>query len=94
MPGVYSYRPDVLGQLALHGFRPAPSTRPAFVQRYLNALYRYELRVLKSRLQTGIVPRHAYNAHIVELRRRYPLVSVPVSAWTIPGTPADDAPLC
>ncbi len=90
----YEYRPEVMAQLALHGVRPVPSTRPAFVQRYLNALYRYELRVLKSRLQAGIVPRHAYNARIIDLRRQYPLVSLPVSAWTIPGTPADDAPLC
>lgn len=91
---IFQYRPDVLAQLAGHGLRPTSATRPAFVQACLNALYRYELRQLKSRLNAGAFPRSAYTARIVSLRRKYPLVSIPVSAWTLPGAPADDAPLC
>lgn len=94
MTTIFQYRPDVLTQLAGHGLRPRPATRPAFVQACLNALYRYELRTLKSRLNAGAFPKSSYNERILSLRRTYPLISVPISAWTLPETPADDAPLC
>jgi hypothetical protein len=92
----FEYEPDVLAQLLAHGFRPLPHTRPALVFRCLGDLYRYELRRLKRRRAEGAIRAGAYAARVVDLRRRYPLVSVPVSRWTVPGTPADpeDVPLC
>ena len=92
----FQYRPEILAQLLLHGVRPQPHTRPAVVFRYLGSLYRYELRRLKQLREAGAFPPRDYGARVVDLRRRYPLVSVPVAHWTVPGTPSDpeDPPLC
>jgi len=49
----FHYRPDILVQLLAHGVRPAPRTRPAMVFRFLNDLYRYELRRLKDARVAG-----------------------------------------
>jgi hypothetical protein len=92
----FEYQPEILSQLLSHGVRPLPRTRPALVFHYLNELYRYELRRLKRMRQAGAVLHGDYGNRVVELRRRYPLVSVPVKYWTVPGTPPDpeDVPLC
>ena len=92
----FQYRPDILVQLLAHGVRPAPRTRPAMVFRFLNDLYRYELRRLRDARFAGRVAAAGYAARVLVLRQQYPLVSVPVQMWTVPGTPAepDDVPLC
>lgn len=92
----FHYQPDVLAQLRAHGVRPLPRTRPSLVFRYLNDLYRYELRRLRGLRGAGAIPHGEYAGRVVGLRRRYPLVSLPVRLWTAPGTPPDpdDAPLC
>ena len=95
-PMEFSYRPEILDQLLLHGVRPQPATRPAVVFAYLNELYRYELRCLRDRLRRGEFAQPEYFGKVVALRRKYPLVSVHPSAWTLPGTPAEspDVALC
>ncbi|MCX6552444.1 MAG: hypothetical protein NTY02_15810 [Acidobacteria bacterium] len=92
----FHYRPDVLEQLLMHGVRPSPTTRPAAVFRFVSDLYRVELRRLKDRRVNGTIAARDYAGQVVALRQRYPLVSVPVQLWTLPGTPAepDDIPLC
>ena len=92
----FEYQPDILAQLIEHGIRPAAGTRPALVFRFLNDLYRYELRRLKQRRAEKQIASQDYAARVVALRHRYPLVSVPVRFWTMPGTPPDpeDVPLC
>jgi hypothetical protein len=92
----YYYQPEILEQLLVHGVRPAPATRPAFVQSWLNDLYRYELRRLKSRLIAKEFAQADYATHVVALRQRYPLVAIPVHLWTVRGTPAEptNVPLC
>jgi len=92
----FQYQPEILAQLLTHGIRPLPGTRPALVFRHLGDLYRYELRRLKRMREAGLVPAAQYGKRVVDLRRRYPLVSVPVRQWTLPGTPPDpeDLPLC
>ena len=92
----FQYRPEILAQLLTHGVRPRPHTRPALVFRYLGELYRYELRRLKRLREDGAIPHREYSGRVVALRRRYPLVSVPVAHWTVPGTPPDpeEVPLC
>ena len=92
----FQYREDILAQLLAHGVRPSPQTRPALVFRFLNDLYRYELRRLKDARVAGLVAAGDYAPRVVALRRQYPLVSVPVQQWTMPGTPAEseDIPLC
>ncbi len=92
----YHYQPEILAQVLTHGIRPLPHTRPAHVFRFLGELYRYELRRLKRWREAGVIAHGDYGGRVVDLRRRYPLVSVPVGRWTRPGTAADpeDVPLC
>ena len=78
----YRYRPQVLEALAAHGVRPTPSTRPELVHEFVSDLYRFELRRLRARQVRGEIPRLEYSNHVVALRRRYLLVSVPLRHWT------------
>ena len=80
---VYTYRPAVLEALLGHGVRPLPTTPPSLLREYLNDLYRYELRQLRSRLIAGEFPKREYASRVIALRARYPLLSLPTSAWTI-----------
>jgi hypothetical protein len=92
----FQYRPEIVTQLLAHGVRPVARTRPGLVFRFVNDLYRYELRRLKDARVAGRIGAAEYAPRVVALRRQYPLVSVPVQRWTLPGTPAepDDIPLC
>lgn len=92
----FHYRPEILAQLALHGFRPLPATSPGFVHRCLSDLYRYELRRLRDRVRRREFPQAEYTGRVVDLRRHYVLVSLHPSTWTVPGTPGEppDLPLC
>jgi hypothetical protein len=83
----YRYRADVLDQLLEHGVRPLSTTPPALVHDFVSDLYRYELRRLKQRLARREFPQPEYFGRVVELRQKYPLVSVPLRFWTKPGTP-------
>ena len=77
------YHPLVHDALARHGVRPTPSTRPELVHDHVNDLYRYELRRLRGRLVRGDVAKPDYASLVVELRRKYLLVSVPLRHWTV-----------
>jgi hypothetical protein len=89
------YRADVMEALARHGVRPRPETPPALVRDFLNDLYRWELRRLRDRLLAREFPRREYARKVVEVRRRYPLLSRPIESWTEPepaaGTDAGEA---
>ena len=67
--------------LAGHGLAPGPQTRPEVVRDALSDLYRYEIRRLKRRLLAGEFPKADYLDHVIELRRQYWLLSVPVVRW-------------
>jgi hypothetical protein len=77
----HRYRPDVLAQLVVHGVNPKPSTPPELVRDFLNDLYRYELRRLRDRLVRREIAKPDYYAHVVEVRRRYPLLSRRLWEW-------------
>lgn len=77
----YRYRPEVLEQLLLHGVRPTADTPPDLVHDFVNDLYRYELRRLRHALVSGAIPRAGYYDRVVELRRKYPLVSIKPHLW-------------
>jgi hypothetical protein len=72
----FTYRPDILAQLAEHGVRPRATTRPELVHELISDLYRYEIRRMRQRLIRGEFVRSEYFDRIVQLRRRYPLVSL------------------
>ena len=73
---MFRYRSDVLAQLATHGIRPSETTPPDFVHELVSDLYRYELRRMRDRLLRREFARTEYFSRILELRRRYPLVSL------------------
>jgi hypothetical protein len=83
MTARFAYRPDILEALEGHGVRPRETTSPALVRDYVNDLYRYEIRRLKARLLRGEFPQAEYFGRVVLLRRRYPVLSVAVSQWTV-----------
>jgi hypothetical protein len=78
----FRYRPEVLGALAAHGVLPRPHTRPQLVRDYLNDLYRHELRLLRDRVLRRQLARADLSAQVIELRRRYTLLSLPLGQWT------------
>ncbi|RPJ81211.1 MAG: hypothetical protein EHM13_10800 [Acidobacteria bacterium] len=71
----------MLEQLLRHGVRPRLSTPPALVRALLNDLYRHELRVLRARLLRGEIAKPDYASHVIRLRERYALLSLPVRLW-------------
>ena len=73
---LYRYRPDVLEQLWRHGIQPTSSTKPELVHEFISDLYRFELRRLRDRLVRKEIPKIGYYDRVVELRRKYPLVSL------------------
>jgi hypothetical protein len=48
----------------------------------LNDLYRFEIRRLRDRCRAGEFAPRDLTTHVVELRRRYPLLSIPTERWT------------
>jgi hypothetical protein len=78
----YHYRPEVLEALARHGIRPLPDTPPLRIRDQLNDLYRYEIRRLKRRLLAGEFPQSEYIGHVLTLRGKYLLLSMPVGEWS------------
>ena len=77
----YTYRADVLEQLGRHGVHPTSSTRPELVHEFVSDLYRFEIRRLRARLVRGDIPKVGYADRVVELRRKYPLISVKPHQW-------------
>jgi hypothetical protein len=81
----------VLESLAEHGARPRDDTPPELLREFLNDLYRYELRRLRAALLAGAFPKPEYYGRVVELRRRYPLLSIKPGQWLASEAPAEDA---
>lgn len=77
----YRYRPEVLEQLASHGVCPTETTPPELVHDFVTDLYRYELRRLRDHLLRKEIPKPQYYARVVEVRRRYPLLSRKPWQW-------------
>ena len=77
----YLYHVEVLETLAGHGLAPSRHTPPGLVRGALSDLYRYEIRALRNSLLAGRVPKERYIDRVLELRRKYWLLSVPVERW-------------
>ena len=71
----------MLELLAAHGARPEDHTPPELLREFINDLYRYELRRLRAALLSGAFPKPEYYGRVVELRRRYPLLSIKTAQW-------------
>jgi hypothetical protein len=77
----FEYAPEALDILAGHGLRPGPDTPPRIVREGLSDLYRYEIRRLKQCLLAGEFPKADYIDRVIDLRRRYWLLSIPIERW-------------
>jgi hypothetical protein len=73
---MYCYRPEILEQLERHGIKPTLSTPPERVHEFVSDLYRYELRRLRDRLVRQDIQKEGYFDRVVDLRRKYPIVSL------------------
>jgi hypothetical protein len=78
---VPNLKPEVLEELARHGLRPRADTRLALLREQINDLYRVEIRKLRDRCRAGEFPTTALAPRVVELRKRYLLLSIPVEQW-------------
>lgn len=76
-----SLKPEVLEALAEHGLRPGPDTPIALLREQINDLYRHEIRQLRDRCRAGEFTTRELPARVVELRKRYLLLSIPIERW-------------
>ena len=79
---IFKYREWVLEQLLSHGILPDADTPPAVIHEYINGLYLYEIRRTKYQMLAGEFPKALYSDRILELRNRYPVLSLPLQFWT------------
>ena len=79
----YQYHAKVLDELARHGLKPRPDTSPDRLRDAVRDLYKYEIRRLRTELLAGRIVRKNYASHVIALRRRYWLLSVPVHLWLV-----------
>jgi hypothetical protein len=79
----FRYHDEILDTLAGHGLAPSAETPPALVRSALSDLYRYEIRALRDSLLAGRVPKARYIDHVIALRRKYWLLSLPTERWTL-----------
>lgn len=78
---IYRYRHEVLVQLLNHGVLPVPTTPPELVHEFVSDLYRFEIRRLRNRLVRREIPKEGYADRVIELRRKYPLISLKPDQW-------------
>jgi hypothetical protein len=79
----FTYHQRVLDELARHGLVPLPATSPAQLRDAVRDLYKHEIKALRERLLAGRIERRHYATHVVELRNRYSLLSLPTELWTV-----------
>lgn len=87
----FIYAPPVLDELARHGLRPLPSTPPQQLRDAVLDLYKYEIKRLRTELLARRIQKTDYAGHVIALRKRYPLLSVPLELWgeRSPGSRVD-----
>ena len=77
----YKYRDSVLDELSRHGIIPRSDTPPELVHEFVNDLYVHEIRRLREQMRAGLIRKDDYANRIDELRKRYPVLSLPVGYW-------------
>ncbi len=77
----FHYRPEIVAELATHGLAPRPDTTPERLREQVSDLYRIEIRKLRDRCRAGDFSTRELPGRVVELRKRYVLLSIPTSRW-------------
>jgi hypothetical protein len=79
--GPWIYPPEFMTALAALGVAPTPRTPPSLARGAVDELYKYELRRLRDRLRTHQVERRDYTSRVIDLRRKYWVLTLPLAAW-------------
>jgi hypothetical protein len=79
---MFEYKQEILAELARHGMRPKVTSHPEFVRTAVRDLYLYEIRTLRDRCRAGEFATRDLAAKVVELRKKYPILSIPIYKWT------------
>lgn len=79
--GMFNYDPELLEALSRLGIVPLPHTQPSKARELVNDLYRYELRRLRERLVRQEIPKAGYADRVIQLRKRYWMLSLPLQLW-------------
>lgn len=74
---------EILDELARHGLAPRAGTRHELLREQINDLYRIEIRQLRDRCRAGEFTIRELPGQVVELRKRYRLLSIPLAQWTV-----------
>ena len=69
------------GALVGHGITPGADESAAELRVRLNERYLEEVRALRERQRAGEIPITDYARHVEALRRRFPLLGVPLELW-------------
>jgi hypothetical protein len=77
----WKYPPELIDALAGHGVAPRPDVHPRVVRDFVSDLYRFEIRRLKQRRATGVVPKEDYVDRVIALRKQYWVLTLEPSAW-------------
>lgn len=78
---MFTYHQQILDELSGHGLIPGPTTSPQQLRDAVRDLYKYEIRRLRDRLLDGQIRKPDYAGHVVALRKRYWLLSIPTQLW-------------
>jgi len=76
-----TYHPRILEELGRHGLVPAAETQPGQLRNAVRDLYKYEIRKLRDRVVAGDIPKQELAGQVIQLRKRYWLLSVPTELW-------------
>jgi hypothetical protein len=76
-----SVRAAVRAALEAHGIAAGADESAQALRERLNEVYLEEVRALKARQRGGEIALRDYAAHVDALRARFPLLSLPLSAW-------------
>jgi hypothetical protein len=81
----YVYHQEILEELARHGLRPLATSAPDRLRDAVRDLYKYEIRRLRDAYLEGQFPKPEFAGRVVELRKRYWLLSIPTGLWLNPS---------
>ena len=78
---MFRYRETVLNELAQHGIIPRDDTPPELAHQFVSDLHLFEIRRLKKQMVAGDIPKAEYAKTVEALRKRYPILALPVRFW-------------